>query len=269
MRTKQGKFRGPRFPAFAFSLSPLAFSFLLMIGTALNVAGILIGGLAGLARQRPLSAANESFFKLILGVLTVFYGLRLTWMSVNGSFLQVLKQLLIALLALMLGKVTGRLLRLQKMSNHLGRQARQRFAATKLADPNQLSEGFKTCAALFCAAPLAILGSVQDGLSGYYYPLAMKAVMDGLATLGFVLVFRWGVLFAALPVLVFQGTVTLLCAQWLKPFLEAHSLVDSVNVVGGMLVFSVALVILELKKIELADYLPSLIYAPLLAWVVR
>jgi hypothetical protein len=240
-----------------------------MIGTALNVAGILIGGLAGLARRKPLTPVNESFFKVALGVFTVFYGLRLTWMSLNGTFLQILRQLLIAVLALMLGKMTGRLLHLQEMSNRLGRQARERIAAAKPSDPGQLSEGFKTCAALFCAAPLAILGSVQDSLSGYYYPLSVKAVMDGLATMGFVSLFGWGVMFAALPVLVFQGTITLVCAQYLKPFLEAHSLVDSVNAAGGLLVFSVALVILQLKKIELADYLPSLALAPLLAWVFR
>jgi len=241
----------------------------LMIGTALNVAGILIGGLAGLARRKPLSPVNESFFKVALGVFTVFYGLRLTWISVNGTFAQILKQLLIAVLALMLGKLAGRLLQLQRMSNRLGRQARERITATKAADPRQLSEGFETCAALFCAAPLAILGSVQDGLSGYYYPLAVKAVMDGLATMGFMSLFGWGVMLAALPVLVFQGTITLLCAQYLKPFLEMHSLVDPMNAAGGLLVFSVALVILQLKKIELADYLPSLALAPLLAWVCR
>jgi uncharacterized protein len=240
-----------------------------MIGTVLNAVGILVGGFVGLTRRKPLSPANESFFKVGLGVFTVFYGLQLTWISVSGSFLQVTKQLVIAVLALMLGKMTGRLMRLQHMSNHLGRQARERIGATRPGDPSQLGEGFKTCAALFCAAPLAILGSVQDGLAGYYYPLAVKAVMDGLATLGFVLLFRWGVLFAALPVLVFQGTITLLCAQFLKPFLEAHGLVDSVNAAGGLLVFSVALVILELKKIELADYLPSLVFAPLLAYVCR
>ena len=240
-----------------------------MIGTALNVAGILIGGVAGLVRRKPLSPANESFFKVALGVFTVFYGLRLTWLSVNGTFLQILKQLLIAVLALMLGKLTGRLLRLQKMSNRLGRAARERIAARKPGVPGRLNEGFKTCAALFCAAPLAILGSVQDGLSEYYYPLAVKAVMDGLATLGFVLLFRWGVMLAALPVLAFQGTLTLVCAQFLKPFLEAHGLIDPVNAAGGLLVFSVALVILELKKIELADYLPSLAFAPLLTWVCR
>jgi uncharacterized membrane protein YqgA involved in biofilm formation len=240
-----------------------------MIGTALNVAGILIGGLVGLTRRKPLSPARESFFKVALGAFTVFYGLRLTWVSLNGSFPQILKQLLIAVLALMLGKVAGRLLRLQKMSNRLGRNARERIAAAKPADPDRLNEGFRTCAALFCAAPLAIVGSVQDGLSGYYYPLAVKAVMDGLATMGFVSLFGWGVMLAALPVLAFQGTITLACEQFLKPVLETHCLVDSVNAAGGLLVFSVALVILELKRIELADYLPSLAFAPLLAWVWR
>jgi uncharacterized protein len=240
-----------------------------MIGTVLNVAGILIGGIVGLARRKPLSPAHESFFKVGLGVFTVFYGLRLTWMSLNGSFVQILKQLLIAVLALMLGKLTGRLLRLQKVSNHLGREARERIAALKPDAPGRLSDGFKTCAALYCAAPLAILGSVQDGLSGYYYPLAVKAVMDGLGTLGFTLLFGWGVVLAALPVLAFQGTITLTCMHLLKPFLETHGLVDSVNAVGGLLVFCVALIIFELKKIELADYLPSLIFAPLITWLVN
>ena len=141
---------------------------LAMIGTILNVAGIVMGGLAGLTRRKPLSRGNESFFKVALGVFAVFYGLRLTWLSLNGSFLQCLKQLLIVVLAMMLGKLTGQLLRLQKLSNRLGRTARERVTAATASDPRRVGEGFKTCAALFCAAPLGILGAVQDGLSGYY-----------------------------------------------------------------------------------------------------
>lgn len=240
-----------------------------MIGTALNVAGILIGGVVGLVRRKPFSPARESFLKVALGVFTVFYGLRLTWVSLNGSLWQILKQLLIAVLALMLGRLTGRLLHLQKMSNQLGREARERIAATKPADSGRLSDGFKTCAALYCAAPLAMLGALQDGLSGYYYPLAVKAVMDGLGTMGFALLFGWGVLLSALPVLAFQGTITLVCAQYLRPFLEAHGLVDSVNAVGGLLVFCVALLIFEIKRIEVADYLPALIFAPLLTFLLK
>jgi uncharacterized protein len=238
-------------------------------GTVLNVAAILIGGLIGLGRQKPLPPAAESFFKVALGAFTVFYGLRLTWMSLNGSFGQVLKQLLIAVMALMLGKITGRLLRLQKMSNRLGQTARERIVGAGSPGSRRLSDGFKTCTALFCAAPLAILGAVPDGLSGYWFPLAVKAVMDGLATMGFAGLFRWGVMLAALPVLAFQGTITLVCAQYLRPLLAAHGLIDPVNAAGGLLVFCVALVILGLKKIELADYLPSLIFAPLITWVWR
>lgn len=237
-----------------------------MIGTILNAAGIVIGGCFGLVRRKPLSPAKESFFRVTLGAFTVFYGLRLTWLSLNGPFLRILKQVVIAVLALMLGKLIGRLLHLQKMSNRLGRIARQKIMDAKPQDPYRASEGFKTCALLFCAAPLGILGAVQDGLAGYFYPLAVKAVIEGLAAMGFVPVFGWGVLVAALPVLTFQGSITL-GAHFVEPFLRAHNLVDSVNAAGGLLVFSVALVILDLKKIELADYLPSLAVAPLIAWL--
>jgi uncharacterized membrane protein YqgA involved in biofilm formation len=243
-----------------------------MIGTILNVAGILIGGAVGLARKKPLPQQTEAFFKVALGAFTVFYGLRLVWTSLNGAFPHVLKQLLIAILAMMLGRLIGHLLRLQKLSNHLGRIARDHIAHAAPGSPTRASDGFKTCAALFCAAPLGILGAVQDGLSGYVYPLAIKGVMEALATLGFVSLFGWPVMLAAPPVLAFQGTITLLCAQWVKPFLQTHGpagLIDSINATGGLLVFSVALVILGIKKIELADYLPSLAIAPLITWLWR
>jgi uncharacterized protein len=240
-----------------------------MIGTLVNVVGILLGGIIGLTPKKPLTPANESLFKVLLGVFTVFYGLRLTWISLHGSFLQLMKQVLITILALILGRLTGRLLRLQTMSNQIGQVARDRMAAAQPGQPGAAGEGFKICAALFCAAPLGIVGAVQDGLSGYFYPLCIKGVMEGLATMGFVALFGWGVMLAAIPVLTVQGTITLLCAQFLRPFLETHGLIHSINATGGMLVFSVALVILGLKKIELADYLPSLVFAPLVTWVWR
>lgn len=238
-----------------------------MIGTLLNVTGILIGGAIGLARKKPLSTQTESFFKTGLAAFTVVYGLRLTWMSLNGPLPHALKQLLIAVLAMMVGKLIGHLLRLQKLSNHLGRIARDHISHASPKSPTRASDGFKTCAVLFCAAPLGILGSVQDGLSGYFYPLAIKGVMEALATLGFISLFGWAVILAALPVLAFQGSITLLCSQLLKPFLQTHGpagLIDSINATGGLLVFSVALVILGLRRIELADYLPSLAITPVI-----
>jgi hypothetical protein len=238
-----------------------------MIGTILNAAGIVIGGCVGLARRKPLPPTTESYFKVVLAAFTVFYGLRLTWMSLSGSFFEMLKQLGIVILAMMLGKLLGRALRLQAMSNHLGQRARQRINAARSDDPDRLNKGFRTCAALFCVAPLGILGSIQEGLSlsQFFYPLAIKAVIDGLASAAFVSLFGPGVLLSAIPVVAVQGTITLLVARGLQPVLARHDLINPVNAVGGLLVFCVALVMLNLKRIELADYLPALVVAPLLA----
>lgn len=240
-----------------------------MTGTILNVIGIVVGGIVGLSWRKQMTPVNEAFFKVVLGAFTVFYGLRLTWVSLNGSFSRILLQLLVVVLALMLGKIMGRLLHLQKFSNSLGRGARESITAATAHHGAEVGVGFTTCAGLFCAAPLGILGSVQDGLSGYFYPLAVKAVIEGLATMGFVSIFGWGAILAAVPVLAFQGSITLLSSHFLQPFLSARDLIDPVNATGGLLVFSVALVILDLKKLELADYLPSLAVAPLLTWLFR
>jgi uncharacterized protein len=242
-----------------------------MIGTILNVAGILVGGVAGLAGFKPLAPATQAYVKMAIGAFTVFYGLRLTWISMGGSFLQILKQLLVVLVALMLGKLTGHLLHLQALSNALGRSARERMSAASNPRSRAPDDGFKVCAVLFCAAPLGILGSIQDGLSlpEYFYPLAIKAVIEGLAAFGFVPFFGWTVLMSVLPVLAFQGSITLLCAYLLRPYLAAQQLIDPVNAVGGLLVFSVALIILDVKKLEVTDYLPSLFFAPLLTALLR
>lgn len=240
-----------------------------MIGTILNAVGILVGGIAGLRCARPLPANWQSFFKVALGVFAAFYGLRLVCLSLTWSALPFLKEWVIIVAAMVVGRILGRGLRLQKLSNALGQSARRAMEQARPGAAGSANAGFKTCAALFCAAPLGVLGAIQEGVSGYSYPLGIKAVMDGLAAMSFATLFGWGILLSAVPVLAFQGTVTLLCAAFLKPWLEAHGLGDSLNAVGGLLVSMVALVVLGLKRIELADYLPSLIVAPALTWLWR
>ncbi|MGH7971381.1 MAG: DUF554 family protein [Limisphaerales bacterium] len=240
-----------------------------MIGTLLNVVGILVGGTAGLLRSKVLPVATEAYLKIVLAAFTVFCGLRLTWLSLGGSLGHVLKQCLVLIVAMMIGKLTGRLLRLQKLSNRLGRGAHERLAGGSDRKETRLSAAFKACTVLYCVAPLGIIGAVVEGLSisNYFYPLALKAVMDGLATMGLVLALGWGVLLSVIPVLALQGTINILCSRLLQPFLLSHGLLDSVDAVAGMLIFSVALIMLGLKKIEVADYLPSLVMAPVLTWV--
>lgn len=176
----------------------------------------------------------------------------------------VFKQLFIVVLSLTLGRLLGRWMRIQKGLGHLAQYA-QKAIATPNRD-NRLSEGFLTCTILFCVGPIAILGSVQDGLDGQWQTLGIKAVMDGLATMAFVSMFGWGVILSVIPVVAYQGTLTL-GARWLAPHLENPALLESVSATGGMLVFCVALIILEVRRIELGDYLPSLVVAPLITWV--
>jgi hypothetical protein len=240
----------------------------MMIGTALNALGILLGGLLGLMLGRQFVASTQLAIRGLVGVGTVFIGLRITWESIfNGSgFQPPLKQLAIVVLALALGRAAGSLLRIQELLNRLGHRAGERFKAARPDDPNRLYDGFMTCMVLFCAGPLGPVGAVLAGLMNYWEPLAIKMVMDGLAAMGFVCVFGWGVVLSALPVFVFQGAVTL-AANRCQPFLEAHHLLDSTCAVGGLLVFCVALIVLQLKKLDLAEYLPSLVAAPLIAWL--
>jgi len=238
-----------------------------MLGTALNAAGILVGGVLGLALTRQMKPSTQQMLKLLLGALTIYVGLKTTWSSLSfgEGFWSVMKQMTIVILAMMLGKVTGRLLHLQKGINHLGRYARERFEKSQTERPAKFGEGFVTASLLFCVGPMAILGSVQDGLDNQWQTLGVKALLDGLATMAFIATFGWGVILAVIPVVAYQGTITL-CARLLEPYLRDNAVIDSINATGGLLVFSIALVILEIKKVDLADYLPSLAFAPLITW---
>lgn len=236
------------------------------LGTLLNAVGILVGGILGLALRRQFSHHVQVGLKGALGVLVIFIGLKTTWTSLGGSFGTVVKQVTIVVLALTLGRLTGRLLHLQKGLNRLGQYAKERFSKANPEHPQKWSEGFITCTILFCVGPMAILGSIQDGLDGKWQTLGAKALMDGLATMAFVGMFGWGAILSVVPVVAYQGSITL-GAKFAAPWLSDPVLMSSVNATGGLLVFCIALIILELKKIELADYLPSLAWAPLITWV--
>ena len=236
-----------------------------MIGAILNAAGIVLGGLWALTGRHRIPARYQFVLKVVLGVYTCWFGLRLTWSSFNGSWRQILKEFCIVLLALVLGGIAGRLARLQKMSNSVGHYATRAMAAP--AGPRQFSDGFVLATALFCAGPLALLASVQEGLTGFSPLFFVKAGTDGLATLAFCATFGWSAAASALPVLALEGTL-IRAVRAAAPALASQPwpLIDSINAGDGLLIVCVAMLILELKRIPVADYFPSLIFAPLLTW---
>jgi hypothetical protein len=148
----------------------------------------------------------------------------------------------------------------------VGQFAKRSIARADTHEANLFSEGFVTCTLLFCVGPMAIVGSLQDGLNGNFRVLALKSVMDGLAAFAFAKTFGPGVILSAVPVLAYQGAITL-AATAVKPFLDEHPEMESaLNAAGGLLVVCISVVILELRKVPLANYLPTLVVAPLLAW---
>jgi len=233
-----------------------------MIGAVINASAIVAGGIAALAVKKPIPQQYQKSLKITIGVIIVFFGLHLTWISLNGTFWQVARLLFIVLLAMAVGKLVGKLLHLQKLSNSIGR-----FATAKMqSGQRNFDDGFVVASALFCVGPLSILASLDEGLTGIFSRIFLaKALMDGLTTMAFVTRFGWSPLLAALPVLAWQGSI-IRGAVWAVPFLshQPQPLLDAITATDGLLIFSVALIILELKRVEIADYLPSLVVAPLL-----
>jgi uncharacterized membrane protein YqgA involved in biofilm formation len=232
-------------------------------GACLNAIGILLGALIGLARETPFSLRTQLLFRNGIGAFNFFFGVRLVYLSIGGTFLHCLKETFTAMLAVVLGFWMGKLFRFQKMSNYLGRLAGNAIVAAQKTPGQNASDGFNACAILFCAAPLGLIGAVTDGLSDYFYLLAVKAVMDALAMTGFVRLFRWPSALSAVPVFVFFSAISMAVQIYVVPNLSPAGL-NSVNAAAGLLACIVTIVIFEVRKVPLANYLPALAIAPLL-----
>ncbi len=245
-----------------------------MLGTILNVGGIVLGGVVGLTLGHRIGPTIQSRVRLGLAGLLVYAGLGMVWEGLHGGLTHNLRQVGIGLLALVLGNLIGRFLRLQRRIDQVGRWAAGRFERAQgtaalsvgdVPDPRRWSEGFVTCSLIFCVGPMAILGSIQDGIDGQWKTLGIKGLLDGLATLGFTVTYGWGPMLAAIPVLAYQGSITL-AAQWLEPVMRSSELKASLGIAGGLIVACISVVILGIRKVPLANYLPALVFAPLMTW---
>lgn len=237
------------------------------LGTAINVAAIIVGGMLGVIISRDMSIERQNQLRKWIGMLIVIAGFVMVWDGLKEvRFLQMLALIGIAFLSTSLGRPLGRLLHIQAGMNRLGRYAGGLFTkARQGVEGKHFNEGFIACTILFCANPLAILGPMQDGMTGNFMTLLVKAMMDGLAAFAFARTFGASAIFSALPVLAIQGTITLL-SVWLAQNLPDTMMLHAINVTGGLLVVCTVLIVFEAKKVELGNFLPGLVVAALLAW---
>ncbi|HLG74785.1 MAG TPA: DUF554 domain-containing protein [Ktedonobacteraceae bacterium] len=231
-----------------------------MIGTLLNFATVMIGGLLGLLIGRRLSEQIKIIVLAAIGLMTILIGISSAIKTEN---------LLIPLLSLVIGSVIGELINIDRGINWLGDSLKKRF--DRPDSQQNFTLAFVLASLQFCVGPLTILGAINDGISGDYSLLAIKAVLDGFSAIIFASTLGIGTLFAGATILLIQGTISLL-AGLVKPLLvsvphagmSAQPRVIELSAVGGVILIGLAFNILEIKHIKVANMLPALIIAPLL-----
>lgn len=225
------------------------------MGTIINVGAIILGtGLGVLLGGRFPQRIRETVMHG-LGALTMLLGISMALESQN---------FLIVMGAVLLGGISGELLGIDKALKRLGDSLESRISKNP---SSTFSAGFVTASLLFCIGPMAVVGSIQDGISGSYSVLATKSILDGFSALAFSAALGWGVGFSALSVLVYQGAITLLAVYAQQVMTEA--MIAELTAAGGVLVLALGFKLLEIKDIRVANLLPAIVFAPLIVALIQ
>ena len=238
-----------------------------LTGTSLNVATVLLGTLIGLLVGSRMPERMRSSLTTGLGLFTAILGLSMGLGIFTDPAAQAGDDLAV-LGAVLLGVVIGEMLRLHDGLEWLGGWFQRRLA--RRDRPSRIAEGFVTASLVFCVGPLTILGSLANGLTGDIQLLAIKSLLDGVASIAFAATLGAGVGLAALTVLVVQGGIAA-AAFLLRDAMDEPTIL-AITAAGGIILVGVALRLLDLKAVRVASFLPALLLAPIfvrLAELVR
>lgn len=225
-----------------------------MVGTLVNAGAIVVGGLAGLAvRSRLPEKATALVFQGI-GLVTLTIGMSMALRSQN---------LVLAVVSLAVGALLGQWIDIDRGLNRLcGRL--QRRGAQEDGAPGRFTEGFMTATLLFCTGSMAILGAIEEGMGNTPQLLFTKSIMDGISSVVLGATFGVSILFSSLPLLIYQGGLTLLAA-FLMRFMSEGMMADLTGV-GGILLIGLSLNILKIKEIKIVNMLPALVVLVVLSY---
>jgi len=273
------------------------------LGTIINIVAILIGSAVGVALGHRLPERTRDVVVDGLGLLTLLVAALSAAAILDPAVAESVGAagVLIVLGSLLIGGIVGSLMRIESRLEGLGETIRRRLSrGSKVdaagdqaaaidegpvdvevdgaladagpedgADPdprNNFVEGFVTASLVFCVGPLAILGSLSDGLGLGIDQLALKSVMDGFASIAFAATLGWGVAASALVVGLYQGTLTVL--GWALGSVMDTAQIALLTATGGLLLVGIALRLLRIRHVPVGDLLPALIVAPLLTALV-
>ncbi len=236
-----------------------------MAGAFLNMATVAFGSLIGLLVGNRLPKRMQESVMVGLGLLVFYLGVDNAGKTGN---------LMIVLLAILIGVIIGEALRIDLALENLAGWLQKKFAGNSLGDDadaekvtferERFINGFVTTSLVYCIGPLTIIGSMQDGmgLAEGFRLIAIKSALDGFGAVAFAATFGVGASFSVLTILVVQGGLSLL--GMVAGSFMTDPMIAELTATGGIVLMGLALALIEIKKIRLANFLPALIIAPLL-----
>jgi uncharacterized membrane protein YqgA involved in biofilm formation len=231
-----------------------------MLGTWINFAAIIIGGCLGVFLGSRLPERVKNTVIAGMGLFVIALGTQMFLKTTNS---------IIPLGGLLIGGLLGEWWKIEEGFSNLGGWLERRILPQKEEGGHEkFIRGFLSASVLFCAGPIAILGSIQGGLTGDTQMLIVKSILDGFITMSFASTMGVGVAFSALPVLVYQGAITLLAYQ-LKPIATGLMLAE-MTAAGGLVLMAVGISsVLNMYKIRVGSFIPALFITPLLVYILQ
>jgi uncharacterized protein len=224
-----------------------------VFGTLVNTLSIVAGSLIGLAFRGGIPFHYQKIVIQAIGLAVVLIGM-------TGALKT--QDILVVIFSLAIGSILGEWLRIEARLTHLGKWLENRFAKSE----GRIAKGFVTASLIYCVGSMAIVGSMESGLTGNHQTLYAKSVLDGVSAIIFASSLGTGVLFSAISVGAYQGTLTL-SAFFMKPYL-IQPVVDQMSSVGGLLIMAIGFNLLEIKKMNVGNMLPA-IFIPLAYYMIQ
>jgi len=228
-----------------------------MLGTIVNALAIAGGSLLGLIFKNGIPKKyNDTVIKSI-SLAVILIGI------LNALETQ---NILLLIFSLAIGSIVGEFLKIEERLENLGDSIQNKLSGSFLGGENNISKGFVNTSLIYCIGAMAIMGSLESGLTNNHQTLFAKSVVDGISAIAFTSSLDIGVVFSSVPVFLYQREITI-TASFMKPLL-VDSVIAEMSAVGGLLIFAIGLNMLEFKRIRVGNMLPA-IFIPLVFHIIK
>ena len=226
------------------------------LGTIVNTAAVVAGGVLGLLLKNGVAKRFEAILMQALGLATVFIGAGgvLKYMLVVENGALATRGTMLLIFSLVIGCILGQMLDIEAQMEKLGIRLK---AAVRIKNDNRFVEGFVTTSLIICVGAMAIVGAMEDGLSGDSSTLIAKAVLDFALVVILASTYGVGAVFSAIPIFVYQGAITVIAA--LFGAVISDQLIAELSFVGSALIFCVGVNLVREKTFRVANMLPALL----------